>query len=183
VDTEFARRISLLMLPEDEEDLVAAVRARFPEMVLIPSYFWPTHQPPVTTRLADCEQMAFLWDPTICPTLPTHVRANGAIAGPMVGPVIQWLRCKRGRFNELQVGSLGASADRIRDPQMTRRIAAVWRIVKKHTSNNLRLAGPIEEPPTPDQAIRDTWIGAHALAAARAGDLALADIRVRLLPT
>ena len=85
----------LLLLPEDEAALPAAVLAEHGEVrILDASGPWASAEtPPVRAAITDTGAAA-IWHPGIHPVLPVQVRSNGAVYGPEAGPVVQWVRSR-----------------------------------------------------------------------------------------
>ncbi|KJK49385.1 hypothetical protein UK23_13865 [Lentzea aerocolonigenes] len=167
------RMATVLLLPQDEAALQAAIVAAWPSTRIIDGRApWPaqtTSRPPVRDSVLDVERNAFLWDPEIHPRLPTPRFTGYARRAPQAGRVVEWRRslCTDG---VLASGMISAVVWDDMDPRMIAFISAVWRAVVEHTSNNLVrwIEGTGQE-----QLMRASRVGHHALAAARAGEICL----------
>lgn len=170
----------LLLLPEDEVALHAAVVAEHGEVrILDSSGPWASAEaPPVCAAVTDTGTAATIWHPGIHPVLPVQVRSNGAVYGPEAGPVVQWIR-SRHRDGVLTAGRWAAVLRPGESPEMVRFVDSLWRILRRETANDLirRNRSTGEEVRLP--AYR---IGQRAGAAARAGRLVLVDGAMELHP-
>lgn len=179
----FIKKVELLLLPEDEVDLAAAIRAQFPRVLFVDNRRWSRLDvPPAYDSIADCGRIAAIWNRAISPTLPAVVRDNGVIDGPQTGPVVQWLRSYVDEDAILQAGRWAASNDPASDGPMIEFVKEIWKILTKKTTNKLRRAGAIGGPVTPSVSERQFRVGRRALDAVAQGKLILASNRMRLIP-
>ena len=97
------------MTEVDEIYLVSLLRQRRQNLMLLDGHVWDSSEPAVRQDISEClASFVFLWDPDICPKLPTIIDTHGRLEGPQVGPVIQFQRSLV-RDNYLLSGRLAAS--------------------------------------------------------------------------
>ena len=86
----------LLLLPEDEVALQAAIVAEHPSVRIVDKHApWPaasTSRPPVRGSMLDVEQTAVIWEPEIHPRLPQPRFSGLARRSPQAGRVVAWSR-------------------------------------------------------------------------------------------
>lgn len=173
------RQSPVLLLPEDELALQAAIVAAHPTVrILDESGPWPdASTPPVRASVLEAGSIAGIWPVDLVPALPTEVRSNGTVwgTGTGTGSAIQWLRSRVKSDGVLSAGRLATALD----PATEDFVKSVFRILFKLTSNELvrRAAAnsPVRMP-----AYR---VGPHALSEARAGRLMLVDSALVLHPS
>lgn len=191
MDDSRSTQILLLLGPEDEEELFARVREKYPEVVLLEVRGWrAVDDPLIRYSPTECGPIAAIWNRALCSTVRGHVRSNGVISGPQVGlGLVQWLRSTHPPFmrnlnlgHVLMAGRWAASYHPLGEPEMAKFVAGIWRIVKKFTTNRLVVGGEIGREVELGRSVRDVWAGPAALDAARAGNIELAEGRSRLLP-
>lgn len=179
----FMKRTEILLLPEDETEVVEALRVRFPTIQLVDNRAWQSvDEVPVRASIAECGSMVALWNPDIVPHLPVAVRANGVIDGPQAGSVIQWLRSVRRGGSVLDAGRWAATVGAITGPDMAGFVRACWRVLMSLTTNKLVRGGELGRTPQRLGAERGFRVGRLALEKARCGELTLASNQMRLLP-
>ncbi|MET9630156.1 hypothetical protein ABZX92_22075 [Lentzea sp. NPDC006480] len=171
-----AQSATILLLPEDEAALQAAIFEACPGVRIIDAHGeWrgqTTSKPPVRDSVLDVSQRALLWDPAIHPRLPQPRFSGLAVRSPQAGKVVQWRRslCTDG---VLASGMFLAVVWPDMDPRMIALTSSIWRAVLRHTSNYLVrwIEGTGQEQISPSHRV-----GHHALAAARDGELCLNDL-------
>jgi hypothetical protein len=165
----------VLLLPEDEVALQAAIADAHPDVRVLDSGAWQdADTPPVLGSITEVRSFAYLWPTGLHPVLPTHVRSNGAVWGSQTGKVVQWDR-SRLREGTLEAGALGV----VIEPGLEDFVKSVWRILFRLTTNNLVR----HHKPTGEHVRMPTYrIGPHALGEARAGRLTLMDYALVLHP-
>ncbi|NUP46600.1 MAG: hypothetical protein HOW97_04710, partial [Catenulispora sp.] len=179
----YTKQIQLLLTPNDEEDLLAAVRRRFPEIRVLQGNGWTADgAPPVRAGVAECGQVALLWDPEINPDLPVAVSTTGRVDGPQIGPVVQWIRSRGFETGSLDAGRWAASVDPDKAPRMHTAVSGLWRIAKQVLTNDLILARSHGPDPAQWKAERGFWAGPEAVSLARAGKLTLRSGMLMLMP-
>ncbi|MFD4602089.1 hypothetical protein ACFWPQ_29180 [Streptomyces sp. NPDC058464] len=168
------RQIQLLLLPEDEDRILQAIRGRYPEVKLIDYVPWADEEtPPVRESAADCGTIATIWNPSIHHKLPVYVGSNGAVTGPAVGPVVQWVRSLEKVPGTLESGRWAAGFDKERDPEMASFVGSLWRILNRFTTHRMvctRGAGVDAPPVAPERRFR---VGRKAAERALEGSLNL----------
>lgn len=156
----------VLLLPEDEVAVQAAITAAHPDVRILDSGPWQdADTPPVLGSITEVRTFAYLWPTGLHPVLPTHVRSNGVVWGSQTGMVVQW---NRGRLQDgtLNAGSFGVAFE----PDLEDFVKSVWRILFRLTTNDLVR----HHKPTGEHVRMPKFrIGVHALAEARAGRLTL----------
>lgn len=179
----FTKRAEVLLLPEDEADVVEALRLHFPAIQLVDNRGWRSaDEVPARASIAECGSMVALWNPDIVPHLPVNVRANGVIDGPQTGPVIQWLRSARRDGSVLDAGRWAAAVGTTTDPDMAGFVRASWRVLMSLSTNKLVRGGELGRTPQRLGAERGFRVGRLALEEALRGELTLASNQMRLLP-
>lgn len=169
------RLVTVLLLPEDEVALQAAVTAECPDVRIIDATApWPamtTNRPPMRDSVLDVERTALLWIPEIQPRLPQPRFTGRASRAPQAGRVVTW---RRSLLSEgvLAPGMFSAVVWNGMDPRMVAFMSAVWRVLVRATSDHLVrwIDGTGQE-----QRMPSFHVGHHALAAAREGRLCLND--------
>jgi hypothetical protein len=167
---------TILLLPEDEVALQAAILAACPGVRIIDAHgHWPgmtTSRPPVRDSVLEVGQRALLWDPEIHPRLPQPRFSGSSARSPQAGRVIQWRRSLCSDDAVLHSGLFVAVLWHDMDPRMITLTSSVWRAVLRHTSNYLVrwIEGTGQEQISPSYRV-----GHHALAAARDGSICLND--------
>ncbi|WP_406170052.1 hypothetical protein [Streptomyces sp. NBC_00996] len=168
------KQVQLLLLPEDEAHVFRAVRAAYPEVKLLADVPWGSaDRPPARESVQDCGASASIWNPAVHPRLQVDVRSNGAIFGPGIGPVVQWMRSLEKEPGVLDSGRWAASFDKEKDPEMAKFVSGLWRILNRLTTNRiLRAAGPGASSPgaAPERRFR---VGEKAVEWALEGKLTL----------
>ncbi|MEU0880785.1 hypothetical protein ABZ345_19450 [Lentzea sp. NPDC005914] len=171
-----ASTATILLLPEDEAALQAAIVTAYPGVRLIDAYApWPgmtTSKPPVRASVLDIERRAPLWDPEIHPRLPQPRFSGLAVRSPQAGRVVQWRRSRCLDDGVLTSGMFLAVTWDGMDPRMVTLMSVVWRALLRATSNYLVrwIEGTGQEQISPSYRV-----GHHALAAAREGRICLND--------
>ncbi|GAB2874407.1 hypothetical protein [Lentzea nigeriaca] len=173
---------ALLLLPEDELALQAAIVAEQPTVRLVDERApWPamtTSRPPARDSVLDIERSVLIWDPSIHPRLPRPRFTRPARRSPLAGRVV---RLDRGTYVDgvLTASVISAVLWDGMKPEMVSLFSTVWRAVLQGTSGYLVrwVEGTGQE-----QRIFGMRIGHHALAAAREGRISLGDERMRLYP-
>ncbi|WP_434447753.1 hypothetical protein [Lentzea sp. E54] len=165
----------VLLLPEDEVALQAAITAAHPDVRILDSGPWAdADTPPVLGSVLEARSIAYVWPTSLHPVLPVEVRSNGAVWGVETGKALQW---RRGRVVDgtLSAGTLGV----VVEPELEEFVRSVWRILSRLTSNDLVRY----HRPTGEHVRTPTYrVGPHALAEARAGRLRLMDAALVLHP-
>jgi hypothetical protein len=138
------RQIQLLLLPEDEDQILQAIHAKYPEVKLLAYTAWADEEtPPIRETVGDCGTIASIWNPKLHPRLSVSVGSNGSITGPGVGPVIQWVRSLEKNPGILESGRWAAGYDKERDPEMASFVSSLWRMLNRFTTNRMvRTKGP-----------------------------------------
>jgi len=173
---------ALLLLPEDELAVQAAIVAEHPSVRLVDARSpWPamtTSRPPVRDSVLDIERSVLIWDPSIHPRLPRPRFTGLARRSPLAGRVV-WL--DRGTYVDCVLTASGISAvlwDGMK-PEMVSLFSTVWRAVLQGTSRYLVrwVEGTGQE-----QRIFGWRVGHPALAAASEGRISLGDESLRVYP-
>jgi hypothetical protein len=131
------QQILFFLMPSDEIEIATEVVKRIPEVKLVDEWRWEDPaQPPVRESPADSGGAIGLWHSGIAPTLTGTRRSNGTVDGPLLGPVVQWLRCRQsdGRLNS---GRWAAAYDPT-DKQTAAYVRTLWQIMTDATRNDLR---------------------------------------------
>ncbi|MBR7839506.1 hypothetical protein KDL01_39995 [Actinospica durhamensis] len=136
------RQAQLLLLPEDEVAIAAAILARYPDVRFIDHVAWDSPStPPVRESVVACHFGASIWSPRIYPELPVDIRSNGTIMGPQIGPVVQWLRSREVSPGVLASGRWAASFTDSSAAAMVEFVGDIWKILFRETFNSLQWAG------------------------------------------
>lgn len=135
------QQILFFLLPADEAEIAAEIVRRIPEVRLVDDWRWDDPaRPPVRESVAECDGAIGLWHSGIAPTLTGARRSNGTVDGPIVGPAVQWLRCRRTK-EKLIAGRWAASYD-LADKPTAAYVRELWRIMRGATRNDLqRISG------------------------------------------
>jgi hypothetical protein len=174
------KQAQLLLLPEDEVAVAAAILARYPDVKFIDHVAWGSpSMPPVRELVIACHGGASIWSPRIYPNLPVDVRSNGTIMGPQIGPVVQWLRSKEEPPGALSPGRWAASYSDSSELAMVKFIGDIWRILFRETPNSLELVNVASGQCSPERRYR---VGKHAYELAEEGALVLMGGRMALRP-
>lgn len=170
------RLATVLLLPEDEVALQAAIVAANPDTRIIDATApWPamtTNRPPVRDSVLDVERTALLWVPQIQPRLPQPRFTGYAARAPQAGRVVVWRRSLRSEDGVLAPGLFSAVVWDGMDPRMVAFMSLVWRALVRATSDHLVrwIDGTGQE-----QRMSSYHVGHHALVAARKGEICLND--------
>ena len=176
---DMQRVAEILLAPEDEAEIFAAARERFPELQVIDSVPWASaDEPAVRESPVQCGFVASLWNPSIHPHLPSEVRTDGKVYGPQVGPVVQWIRSLEKTPGVLQGGRWAASFPST-DHAMAEFVKSLWTVLTEHTSTDLARPGARGGDPEPE---RGFLVGRSALERARRGELSLRVGYLQLVP-
>jgi hypothetical protein len=158
---------TVLLLPEDELALQAAVTAEYPGLRIVDAAApWPL----VRDSVLDVERTALLWVPEIQPRLPKPRFTGYATRAPQAGRVVTWRRSLCSDGDVLTSGMVSAVVWHGMDPGMVRFMSTVWRALVRATSDHL--VRWIEDTGQ-EQRMPSFHIGHHALAAARDGRIGL----------
>lgn len=172
----------LMLLPEDEVALQAAVLAEHPGVRIVDQRApWPamtTCRPPVRDSVLDVEHTALLWNPEIHPRLPQPRLTAPPRRSPHAGRVVAW---RRGTCTDGVLASTTISAvvwDGMK-PEMVALLSTVWRAVLHGTTRHVVrwVEGTGQE-----QRAWGIRVGYHALAAAREGRISLDEGKMRVYP-
>lgn len=177
-----SKQSPVLLLPQDEEEVLAALRHSRPGVqILDGSVPWVSaDSPPVCTSIAETGTIASIWNPEIFPTLPVEVRSNGSIRGPQAGPVVQWMRSPVRDGGRLEAGRWAATMDDNIAPEMIAFIRDIWKVLFRLTGNDLARL----DLRSGDAILQPKYrVGPAALQLARSGDIELYDGQMKLVPS
>lgn len=183
------RTIELILCPEEEERVAAAILDRFEGVRLLDGRPWVDQfTPPVEQEIGQCGPVALIWPSLITPELPVAV-ASGVVRGPQIGPVIQWVRSRRMDPSDsepavpvIRSGRWASSITASDPPGMKQFSDVLWRFFKKNSSNRIIRANPDGRPCSPVVKERKIWVGRATLEKAKRGELLLAADRMRFVP-
>lgn len=154
------KRIETFLTEPDEASLSRRLGEMFPSLVVVDGSVWDTASPPIKPTIPDCESsIVMLWNREMEPTLPFRLRPDGRYDGPIVGPVVQLVRC---RLEEgvLRSGSIAASSD---VPLILDFINSLWRILRQCGTTSLRCINPVTGE-TINPSVRGYLLGPDAAA-------------------
>ncbi|MEV6738549.1 hypothetical protein AB0N14_17115 [Streptomyces sp. NPDC051104] len=168
------RQIQLLLLPEDEDRVLRAIQSKHPGVKLLAYVPWVDRgAPPVRESVDECGTIATIWNPALHPRLPVDIGSDGAIVGPGIGPVVQWVRSLEKTPGILESGRWAAGFDKERDPEMANFVGSLWRVLNRFTTNRMvrtRGAGLNAAAVAPERRFR---VGEMAAERALEGSLTL----------
>ena len=183
------RTIQLILCPEEEAQIAAAILSEFEGVRLLDGRSWADPlMPPVERRIDCCGPVALIWPSLITPELPVAIVA-GVVRGPQVGPVIQWVRSRQAYSDDSQLsvpiirsGRWASSLADIPPAGMKEFSDSLWKFLKDRSSNKLVRAAPDGHPSAPVVRERAIWVGSATLEKARKGELLLGADRMQVLP-
>ena len=122
------RQIQTFFTVEDEFELSRMLNESSSELHFLDDNVWDG-TPKVEAGIQACASgRAYLY-PGRLADLPTRARSDGALEGPIVGCVVQVLRCRL-LGDVLQSGRIAASSDD-EDSRMLEFISKVWKLAKR----------------------------------------------------
>jgi hypothetical protein len=173
------RQVLLFLLPDDEATIALEVKRALPEVRLVDEWRWEDRmRPPVREYPAECDGEIGLWNSRIEPDLIGVPRANGKIDGPVIGPVVQWTRCRitDGRLNAGRWAAVYDSEDK----ETAAYVRKLWKIVDSATRTDLRrISGDLSAGSTTERRFR---VGSAAYRSALDGKLSLVANQLILAP-
>jgi hypothetical protein len=183
------RTIQLILCPEEEGRIAAAILGEFEGVRLLDGRPWADSlTPPEEPGLDHCGPVALIWPSLITPVLPVAV-VSGVVRGPQIGPVVQWVRSRQAESDApqssvpvIQVGRWASSVADIPPSGMKEFSDSLWRLLKGRSSNRLIRATPDGRPDGPVVRERKIWVGLETLEKAKKGELLLAADRIRFIP-
>lgn len=133
--------IHTFMTKEDERVFTQLVVERFPDVIIIDHFIWPTPAPEIKNSIDDCSSSSVVILKPDIVTIASYSKrvrlreeSNG-YEGARIGPgLIQFLRSKHADYDpqSLQNGRLSATYDPKRDQAMDIFVKSVYKIFKKY---------------------------------------------------
>jgi hypothetical protein len=135
----FTKQIEVCLAPSDELDLSMALLAIRPRIGFVDGVVFPTPSPLLRDSIDRCttKSQVLLWEQSLFPELPVHLRPEGQFEGPNAGPVIQYLRplFKGDRLASGRIAASGGIYPEPLDSANNAFIRDVWSTVRKLTTD------------------------------------------------
>lgn len=139
------KQMQLFLVPGDEFEISATLKKVRPSIVFVNDNVWDGPQPATAESIVDCSsRLVYLWDSSICQTLPVFQRKDGRLEGPVSGVVVQFVRSQmQARLllsGRLAAGTSGLDAGV--EKAMQSFVTDIWKVVKNTTLDILRAVDP-----------------------------------------
>lgn len=140
--TDYAKKyVPIFLSADDERGFERKLKSTYSNLLFVDGDSWDNSQPPAKKSLADCRSsIVYLWNPDICPSLPSKALPNGKVRGPTSGVVIQFCRSTN-QNGYLLSGDLGIGYDKT-DRAILDLVKAVWKILSNMNAKALYSFNP-----------------------------------------